>query len=81
MKDIFEIGLAFVVVICLLFGSVFSIIAFTENNACKTLAQVSDFDYQWFVFGGCRVLSPEGYWVYYNDVLITDGQVELKGDK
>ena len=81
MKEIFQIGLAFVVVIFLLFGSLFSIIAFIEYNTCKTLVQVSDFDYQWFAFGGCRVLSQEGYWVYYNDVFITDGQVELKGDK
>ena len=81
MKEIIEILVVFVIVMLLLFGTVYAFGAFMEYNTCRSLTQASDYSYQWFTFGGCRVLSQEGYWVYHNDINITDGQIEMKGDK
>ena len=48
------------------------ILAFGEYMKCRELQQVSEHVYNYFVWNGCNVLSPNGFWIDVDSAHLLD---------
>lgn len=68
--------LVFVIIGALILGAGVGLAVFSEQNRCKTMQMLhDDFEFQWVMWGGCRVKTPSGYWIHIDRYEYLEGDV------